>query len=129
MLGNSSNEGSQRGECASRVTLFLARKTRTQAEKEVPQLGFVILYTSDVARAYVSDFVANRLDRPPAAIEIGFLLDDVLAAYQRAIDAGFTSVTPPEKRPWGPTIAFVPRQRGCARRALFEPLSEADVLK
>src|SRR5262245_41754745 len=40
----------------------------------------------DFARAYVADFVANRLERPPAAIEIGFLLDDVPAAYQRAID-------------------------------------------
>jgi uncharacterized glyoxalase superfamily protein PhnB len=61
----------------------------------------------DFARAYVPEFAPNRSDRPPAAIEIGFLLDDVPAAFRRAIDAGCTSVAPPEKRPWGPTIAFV----------------------
>jgi lactoylglutathione lyase len=116
------------------------------------QLGFVILYTADVAKkmafyerafglqkkrvaegevygemhgdvplqfvredfakAYIPDFVANRLERPPAAIEIGFLLDDVPAAYQRAIDAGCTSIASPEKRPWGPTIAFVRDDEG-----------------
>jgi lactoylglutathione lyase len=125
------------------------------------QMGFVILYTRDVAKKiafyerafglekkslapdevygethgdvplqfvkedfasnYVGEFVANRLERPPAAIEIGFLLDDVPAAYQRAIDAGCTSVAPPEKRPWGPTIAFVRDDEGvlielCSRR-------------
>jgi lactoylglutathione lyase len=125
------------------------------------QMGFVILYTRDVAKKiafyerafglekkslapgevygemhgdvplqfvkedfasnYVREFVANRLERPPAAIEIGFLLDDVPAAYQRAIDAGCTSVAPPEKRPWGPTIAFVRDDEGvlielCSRR-------------
>jgi lactoylglutathione lyase len=66
----------------------------------------------DFARAYVPDFVANRLEGQPAAIEIGFLLDDVPTAYQRAIDAGCSAVAPPEKRPWGPTVAFVRDDEG-----------------
>jgi lactoylglutathione lyase len=66
----------------------------------------------DFARGYVPDFVTNRPERPPAAIEIGFLADDVPAAYQRAIDAGCTSIAPPEKRPWGPTIAWVRDDEG-----------------
>jgi uncharacterized glyoxalase superfamily protein PhnB len=66
----------------------------------------------DFARAYVPDFVENRLERAPAAIEIGFLLEDVPAAYQRALDAGCTAVAPPEQRSWGPTVAFVRDDEG-----------------
>jgi uncharacterized glyoxalase superfamily protein PhnB len=63
----------------------------------------------------------DAVQGPPAAIEIGFLLADVPAAYQRAIDAGCTSVAPPEKRPWGPTVAFVRDDEGvlvelCSKR-------------
>jgi len=84
------------------------REVYGEMHGEVP-IQFV---QEDFAKVYVPDFVANRPERPPAAIEIGFLLDDVLAAYQRAIDAGCTSVAPPEKRPWGPTIAFVRDDEG-----------------
>jgi lactoylglutathione lyase len=66
----------------------------------------------DFARNYVPDFVPNRLERPAPGIEIGFIFDDVAAAYHRAIDIGCTSVAAPEKRPWGPTIAFVRDDEG-----------------
>lgn len=66
----------------------------------------------DFVRGYVADFVPSRAERSPAAIELGFLFEDVPAAYQRAIEAGCTSVSPPEKRPWGPTIAFVRDDEG-----------------
>ena len=66
----------------------------------------------DFARHYVQDFVPNRLERPAPGIEIGFIFDDVAAAYHRAIDRGCTSFAAPEKRPWGPTIAFVRDDEG-----------------
>jgi lactoylglutathione lyase len=66
----------------------------------------------DFARHYVPNFLPNRLERPAAGIEIGFIFEDVVAAYQRAIEAGCTSVAAPEKRPWGPTIAFVRDDEG-----------------
>jgi lactoylglutathione lyase len=66
----------------------------------------------EFARRYVPDFLPNRLERPAAGVEIGFLFDDVAAAYHHAIDAGCTSVAAPEKRPWGPTIAFVRDDEG-----------------
>jgi uncharacterized glyoxalase superfamily protein PhnB len=66
----------------------------------------------EFARRYVPDFLPNRLERPAAGVEIGFLFDDVAAAYHHAIDAGYTSVAAPEKRPWGPTIAFVRDDEG-----------------
>jgi lactoylglutathione lyase len=79
-----------------------------EMDGEVP-LQFV---QEDFARGYVTDFVPNRADRSPAATEIGFLCEDVPAAYQRAIDAGCTPISPPAKRPWGPTIAFVRDDEG-----------------
>jgi hypothetical protein len=66
----------------------------------------------EFARRYVSDFLPNRLERPAAGVEIGFLFEDVTAAYHRAIDAGCTSLAAPEKRPWGPIIAFVRDDEG-----------------
>ena len=44
-----------------------------EMDGEVP-LQFV---QEDFARGYVSDFVPNRAERPPAAAELGFLCEDV----------------------------------------------------
>ena len=128
----------------------------------MPGLGFVILYTRDVARKMafyerafgmkrkylaekevfgemegevplqfvredfvkteVQDFVPSRPDRSPAAIELGFLLKDVPAAYARAMEAGCISVSAPQKKPWGSVVAFVRDDEGvlvelCSPRA------------
>jgi lactoylglutathione lyase len=52
-------------------------------------------------------FQENHLSRPPAGFEIAFISDDVEAAYQRALAAGATAVSPPGQKPWGQTVAFV----------------------
>lgn len=44
---------------------------------------------------------------PPAGIEIGFVTDDVEAAWRRALDAGAVGVTEPGVKPWGQTVAYV----------------------
>jgi catechol 2,3-dioxygenase-like lactoylglutathione lyase family enzyme len=74
--------------------------------------GALQFVQEEFARRYVPDFLPKRLERPAEGVEIGFLFDDVAAAYHRAIDAGCTSVAAPEKRPWGPTIAFVRDDEG-----------------
>ncbi|MBW3633691.1 MAG: VOC family protein [Chloroflexi bacterium] len=43
----------------------------------------------------------------PAGIEIGFVTDDVPAAWDAALAAGATVVSPPETKPWGQTVAYV----------------------
>jgi hypothetical protein len=62
-----------------------------------------------------------RAERSPVGIELGFLFDDVPAAYQRGIAARGTSVSPPAKRPWGrPSSCCVTTRAwssSCARRA------------
>jgi lactoylglutathione lyase len=52
-------------------------------------------------------FQENSLSRPPAGFEVAFVTDDVQAAYDRALSAGATAVSPPTTKPWGQIVAFV----------------------
>jgi len=52
-------------------------------------------------------FRENHPEEPPAGFEIAMVTEDVPAAYQRALAAGATEVTPPTLKPWGQTVAFV----------------------
>lgn len=61
----------------------------------------------DFARQNGTDFTPARPENKPAAVEIGFVFDDVDAAYQRAVKAGARAVSPPAKKPWGQTVAYV----------------------
>lgn len=81
------------------------------AEKEVygelagdAPLAFV---QEELVHEHVKDFTPNRPDQRPAAVEIGFVFDDVAAAYRRAVDAGCAPLSPPEQKPWGQTVAYV----------------------
>jgi catechol 2,3-dioxygenase-like lactoylglutathione lyase family enzyme len=69
-------------------------------------LGFVHV---DLAHANLpSDgFRENRLDGPPAGIEIGFVTPDVPEAFRRAVDAGARAVAEPKTKPWGQVVAYV----------------------
>jgi predicted enzyme related to lactoylglutathione lyase len=40
---------------------------------------------------------------PPGGFSLYFVVDDVDAAFARAIDAGARAVNPPEEKPWGRT--------------------------
>lgn len=52
-------------------------------------------------------FQENSLSNLPAGIEIGFVDDDVPAAFVNAISAGTISVVEPKVKPWGQTVAYV----------------------
>jgi lactoylglutathione lyase len=43
----------------------------------------------------------------PAGVEIGFVTDDVAAAWDSALAAGAMVVSPPTTKPWGQTVAYV----------------------
>jgi lactoylglutathione lyase len=49
----------------------------------------------------------NDPAEPPAGVEIGFVTDDVFAAWNAALAAGAIVVSPPETKPWGQTVAYV----------------------
>lgn len=48
----------------------------------------------------------------PPGIELAFVTEDVLAAYDKAIAAGATPVRPPESKPWGQVVAYVRAREG-----------------
>lgn len=52
-------------------------------------------------------FIENHPDEPPAGFEIALVTDDMPAAWQRALAAGATAVSPPTAKPWGQICAFV----------------------
>lgn len=52
-------------------------------------------------------FRANSLESPPGGFEVGFVVDDVAAAYAMALAAGAAPAAPPATKPWGQTIAYV----------------------
>jgi len=43
----------------------------------------------------------------PLGIELGFVTENVLAAYLKAISAGAVSISEPSEKPWGQTVAYV----------------------
>jgi catechol 2,3-dioxygenase-like lactoylglutathione lyase family enzyme len=52
-------------------------------------------------------FEENHPSKPPGGFEVAFTTDDVTAAYDRALAAGATPVSPPASKPWGQIVAFV----------------------
>jgi uncharacterized glyoxalase superfamily protein PhnB len=52
-------------------------------------------------------YLRNDPAAQPAGIEIGFVTDDVQAAWDTALAAGATSIAAPATKPWGQTVAYV----------------------
>lgn len=52
-------------------------------------------------------FAPVRPDRQPPGIEIGFIVDDVAAAFDRAVAAGGTPWYEPAEQAWGQTVGYV----------------------
>jgi ureidoglycolate lyase len=50
--------------------------------------------------------VASRSTAPPA-MEVGFVVDDVAAAYARAVEHGAVGAAAPRTKPWGQVVAYV----------------------
>ncbi len=53
------------------------------------------------------DYVAADASDKPLGMEIGFTVDDVQAAYDRAVAAGARALAAPVNKPWGQTVAYV----------------------
>lgn len=52
-------------------------------------------------------FQENSLLNLPKGMEIGFVVDDVTDAFNRAVEAGAITVVQPKIKPWGQTVAYV----------------------
>src|SRR5688500_12364608 len=53
------------------------------------------------------NIIHNQLQNPPAGIEIAFVTNDITTAYQKAVDAGASSLKEPTQKPWGQIVAYV----------------------
>ncbi len=60
---------------------------------------------------------ANRGDRKAAGAEVAFVVEDVPAAFARAIESGAAAVTEPVDKPWGQTISCVTSTGSLSRSA------------
>ncbi|MBK6922887.1 MAG: VOC family protein [Deltaproteobacteria bacterium] len=52
-------------------------------------------------------FERNRPAAKAAGAEVAFVVDDVAAAFARAVAAGASAMAQPSEKPWGQTLAYV----------------------
>lgn len=68
------------------------------------KLGFV---GHETAESHGFNYDKMDLKKNPAAFEIGFIIDDVKAAFEKAVKNGATPVSEPKTKPWGQTVSYV----------------------
>ena len=68
-------------------------------------LGFV--GNDQAASNLPQGFVANDPKARPGGFEVAFVVDDVEAAFAKAVKAGAQAAAGPAKKPWGQAIAYV----------------------
>lgn len=66
-----------------------------------------LAFAHEEATPTAGDIVPARPGAKAPPIEIAFVVDDVPAAYARALAAGATPVHPPEAKPWGQVVSYV----------------------
>ena len=68
--------------------------------------------TNEAERLFPQGFHPVDASALPAAILVSFLVDDVDAAFRRAVTAGATPLDPPRIEPWGQTVARLRSPQG-----------------
>lgn len=56
---------------------------------------------------FAAGHVAAHSSPKPLGIELGFVTEDVPAAYARALAAGAVAIAAPQSKPWGQEVAYV----------------------
>ncbi|SFC68604.1 Uncharacterized conserved protein PhnB, glyoxalase superfamily [Flexibacter flexilis DSM 6793] len=82
-----------------------------------PDESYAELLTGATTLAFASKELANSnlkegfqtsdLSAHPFGIELGFVVEDVPAAVERAQKAGATLTEAPKQKPWGQTVAYL----------------------
>ncbi len=75
------------------------------------------LETGSTALAFASDqlgamnlpngYIHHNLAQKPLGAEICFTVDDVEAAFKKAVDAGALAIVEPKQKPWGQLVGYV----------------------
>lgn len=77
----------------------------TYAELETGETA--LAFASEEATPTRGAFALNRREHKAAGVEVGLVVDDVPAAFARAVAAGGEAVLPPTDKPWGQTVSYV----------------------
>lgn len=54
----------------------------------------------------------NRISHTHAGFEIAFVTDDVIAAFEKALQTGAKAIVHPVQKPWGQIVAYVADNNG-----------------
>jgi lactoylglutathione lyase len=79
----------------------------TYGELETGSTALAFAAHELAALNFAGGHVAAHSSAKPLGIELGFVCDDVPAAYARALAAGAVAIAPPQSKPWGQEVAYV----------------------
>lgn len=68
------------------------------------KLGFV---QHETAQSHGFSYDKMDLSKKPAAFEIGFVTNDVKAAFDKAVAQGAVAIEKPKTKPWGQVVSYV----------------------
>lgn len=68
------------------------------------KLGFV---HHDTAASHGFEYEKLSLKNKASGFEIGFVADNVVEAFERAVEAGAIATSNPTKKPWGQVVSYV----------------------
>lgn len=68
------------------------------------KLGFV---NHETAASHGFEYEKISIAKKAFGFEIGLVTDDVEKSFKKAVDAGATSVSKPNKKPWGQVVSYV----------------------
>ena len=89
------------------VTQRFITETNQYADMETGATTLAFAANDLVSPNLPAGFQENSLATPPAGFEVGFVTDDVAAAFSRAVEAGAIALAQPQDKPWGQTVAYV----------------------
>lgn len=72
----------------------------------------VAIASHDAGMLMLADGYTHARSNRVRGMELAFWTRDVAAAFQVAVDAGATPLTPPRVMPWGQTVAYVQAPEG-----------------
>ncbi len=81
----------------------------------------IMIASYEAGEFMVGDSFRRSRVRRPENVELAFVTADVVAAYERAIEAGATRVREPLRHEWGQTTAYVNSVEGTLIGLLTPP--------
>jgi len=80
-------------------------KAYGELETGAARLAFASL---EMAKSHLNQEMAvSAPNKPPLGFEVALVTTDVQGLYSRAVKAGAVSVSAPQVKPWGQTVAYV----------------------